>query len=182
MNIFNTNRKSEGEPLTKRVSDFVQNKSILRDYNFLVYLDENPDVWGNGLRSYHAVACEIPDYSFEKIEYYAGPFVKTVPVLSHNGFEFTIKFEEDSVGTIKQLISELIRKNINSEGYHSSTLIPSILVSAFDNEARNVMTVDFKNCYYLKSSTANFDYASNGKITYDITFNADHYFLSDKKL
>ncbi len=174
---FSDKARNDGtEPLTDRVRSFYIDKTIQRDFDFLIYF---PEQFGN-IRSFHAVSVEVPDFSFKKMEYFAGPFVYTQPVFEHNGFEFTIKFEEDSNGTVKNLINRLIRNNINSDGYHKTNLIPRITVSMFRQDAKNSMIVNFVNCYYMKSSGATYSYESNGKIQYDITFNADYYEVSDK--
>jgi len=186
-------------PLTTRTNEFYEKKSIQRSFNFLVYfdvseiLDENGSPIGSmedvfNLRSYHAVSVELPDYSFNKIETYAGPFVRTTPVLFHNGFEFTIKFEEDEKGTVKNLIHKLIRLNINEEGYHHNRRIDNIDVAVFTPDGGNRLVgghsyrVSFKDCYFLKASPASYDYSSQEKITYDITFNCDHYYADSKKV
>lgn len=181
-------------PLTTRTNEFYDKKSIQRAFNFLVYFNESEiDYKGSmgdryGLRSYHAVSVELPDYSFNKIETFAGPFVRTTPVLSHNGFEFTIKFEEDEKGTIKQLIHNLVRLNIDDKGYHHNKVISNIDVAVFTPDGGNraigghSYRVSFKDCYFLKASPATYDYSSNEKITYDITFNADHYYADSRKV
>jgi hypothetical protein len=84
-------------PLTSKTENFYLHKTIQREYCFVVYFEDS-QINGQtleqlGLRSFHAVSVEIPDYAFEKKESYFGPFVRTTPVLNHNGFEFTIKME-----------------------------------------------------------------------------------------
>lgn len=174
--------------LTNRIASFYQDKTIQRAYNFLVYFNEvglsphiNPF---SNLNSYHAVSVELPNYEFKKEDQVIGPFVKSFPILSHNGFEFTVKFEEDSDGNVENLIRKLIMRNIDSDGYHrsfSETMIPNIVVSVFQANGDNVRKVHFKNCYYLKASTANFSYEEGKQIFYDITFNADHFIEEDRK-
>lgn len=173
----------DGGPLTDRVSKFFQFKTIQRSYNFLVYFDESGsfDFDNTGisdLMAYHATAIDIPDYSFKKEYVSFGPFSKAFPILEHNGFEFNIKFEEDELGTVKELINNLTRKNIDENGYYNSykaSTLSRIVASVYTQDAWNVYKVYFKNCFFLKASQAQYSFDSNNKIEYDITFNCDHY-------
>lgn len=170
--------------VTNRNNGFFSQKTIQRAYDFVVYFDLSNI--GNGsmaseyqLESYHATSVELPDYTFDKAKYNAGPFVKTFPVLNHDGFEFTIKFEEDAFGSIKQMIQKLVRLNIDSNGYHVNNRIKNIEVGVYGYNASSNYRVSFKDCYFLKASTASYSYGSNEKIEYDITFNADHFEMND---
>lgn len=166
-------------PLTDRTRRFFMYKTIQKSYNFCVMFDESVGLpEGTSLASFHATSVEIPDYSFEKESVKIGPFIKTFPVLKHEGFSFNIKFEEDDSGRIKSLINSLIRKNISSGGYYNSyleTVINRIVVDVFGGDGTNVYKVTFHNCYYLKASTPTYTFNSNEKIEYDIEFNCDHY-------
>lgn len=174
---------NDGGPLTDRVSKFYQFKTIQRSYNFLVYFDESgsfdfDDVKGSDLLAYHATAIDIPDYSFKKEYVNFGPFTKAFPILDHNGFEFNIKFEEDELGTVKELINNLTRKNIREDGYYNTyanTTLDRIVASVYTQDAWNVYKVYFYNCFYLKASQAQYSFDSNNKMEYDITFSCDHY-------
>ena len=106
--------------LTNRTREFYMYKTIQRAYNFMVMFDETwttPIIrngttsystqtcagdttmatW-NDMSSYHAVSVEIPDYQFQKEQFKTGPFINTFPVLNHEGFNFSIKMEEDYEG------------------------------------------------------------------------------------
>ena len=107
----------DGGPLTDRVRTFYQHKEIQRAYNFLVYFDLSDDIFtkeGPSLASFHAVSIEIPNYTFDKDWLDAGPIKKAFPILKHDGFEFTIKFEEDKQATIQKLIRRLSSRNVDS--------------------------------------------------------------------
>lgn len=171
--------------VTNRNNGFFSQKTIQRAYDFVVYFDLS-NIGNNGsmaseyqLESYHATSVELPDYTFDKAKYNAGPFVKTFPVLNHDGFEFTIKFEEDAFGSIKQMIQKLVRLNINENGYHVNNRIQNIEVGVYGYNASSNYRISFKDCYFLKASTATYSYGSNEKIEYDITFNADHFEMND---
>lgn len=171
---------SDGGSLTSRTANFFIRKDIQRSYNFMVYFDESDTLVQDfdTLSSYHAVSVELPNYSFKKEDKQIGNFVKSFPTLDHNGFEFTIKFEEDSLGTISKLIHKLVSRQISPDGFHtpySNTIIDHIVVSVYTSTGDNVKKIYFKNCYYLKASTAMFSYEDGKQIFYDITFNADHY-------
>lgn len=177
---------NDGGALTSRTANFYIHKDIQRSYNFMVYFDES-DTTGSSfsnLHSYHAVSVELPNYAFKKEDKQVGPFVKSFPILDHNGFEFTIRFEEDSDGIVEKLIRKLVRRNIDSDGFNRSykeTMIDHIVVSIYQANGDNVRKVYFKNCYYLKASTANYSYEDGKQIFYDITFNADHFFEEDNR-
>lgn len=169
-------------PLTDRIKNFFENKTIQRAYNFLVYFDESiaggvENVFSD-LRAFHCTSVEIPEYSFEKEYIYYGPFVKSFPIYKHNGFEFTMKLEEDEGCTIKSFIQSLIKRQIGNDGYYKSytnTVLNQIVISVFQHDAYNSFKIYMKNCYFLKASTTNYAYESANKIEYDVTFNCDHY-------
>lgn len=170
----------ENGPLTSRNSNFFEVKTIQRAYNFIVYFDVSGDSNLNDLPSFLCTGVEIPEYSFKKEYVHYGPFMKSFPVLDHNGFEFTMKLEEDEHGTVKGLIQSLVRKQMTQSGYYnnySSTTIPQIVASVYTCDAWNAYKVHFLNCFYMKSSTANYAWNSSEKIEYDITFNCDHYYV-----
>lgn len=170
---------NDGGALTSRTAAFYQRKDIQRAYNFHVYFDESDSIFNRGgLQTYHAVSVELPNYEFDKEDKQIGPFTKNFPVLNHKGFVFTIKFEEDSDGTVEKLIRSLINRNIDTDGFnrpYSDTVIKNIVVSVFQANGDNVRKVYFKNCFYMKASTANYSYEEGKQIFYDITFNADHF-------
>lgn len=174
--LFNES-KSQG-PTTAATRSFFTRKTIQRSYNFMVRFDLCSDGFiREEVFEHHAVSVELPNYDFKKEEYRIGPFVKNFPVLDHNGFEFTIKFEEDDIGTISTLIDKLTRRNIKSTGYYNDlahTVIDNIVVVVSRDDGVRVCSYTFKNCFMLKASTATYSYDVNEKIVYDITLNADH--------
>lgn len=169
---------NDGGSLTNRTSNFYVRKEIQRSYNFMVYFDESDSVF-RGMESFHAISVELPNYGFRKEDAIIGPFTKTFPVLDHNGFEFTMKLEEDDNGSVNNLIQKLIRKNIDEDGFlrhYTQTVLDNIVVTVYQSDADNVRKVKFKNCYFMKASTAQYSYEDSKQITYDLTFNADHYY------
>ena len=185
---------SDGGSLTTRTANFFERKSIQRSYNFMVYFDESgldtglaeTDRTGvfSDMDAFHAISVELPNYAFDRGEMNYGPFFKKFPVLDHNGFEFTIKFEEDDEGRVKNMIHKLVRRNIRSDGYlkpYSETVIPNIVVSTYRPDGKNVNKTYFKNCFYMKSSTPSFSYEDGKQIFYDVTFNADHYIFVEQQ-
>lgn len=179
-NIFNED-VSRG-PVSFGASRFYSKKTIQRTYDYLVRFDKSGSFSGNAsgkpLEFYHAVSIELPTYEFKKEEYKIGNFVKTFPVLDHNGFEFSIIFEEDDIGTISTLIEFLQRRIINAEGYYSSnysTVIDNLWVEVHRSDGFDVYEYAFENVYFLKASTVTYSYNSSEKVEYTITFNADHF-------
>lgn len=180
-NIFNEDL-SRG-PVTFGTSRFYSKKTIQRSYDYQVRFDKSGSFSRNSsgkpLEFYHAVSIELPTYEFKKEEYKIGNFVKTFPVLDHNGFEFTIIFEEDDIGTISSLIDFLTHRIIDSNGYyrtHNSTTINELWVSVHRSDGVNVYEYVFEDVYFLKASTATYSYNTSEKIEYSITFNADHFY------
>lgn len=176
-NIFN-----DGGPLSSKTLNFYTKKTIQKTYNFMVYFDMSDSI-KNMLGSHdmiseiHATDVEVPSYDFKKEILNIGPFIKSFPVLDHNGFEFTIKVDEDDQGRIRNFVNLLTRRIIRPDGYYNSyrnTVIDQIVVSIFRHDAANVNRIYFKNCYFMKASTSNFSYSTNEKLTYDLTFNSDH--------
>jgi hypothetical protein len=174
--------------LTNRTREFYLFKTIQKAHNFMVMFDET---WTPGymaadygqvawqdMSSYHAISVDIPDYQFQKEQFKAGPFVNTFPVLNHEGFNFSIKMEEDYNGRVKALILGLTSKIIADNGYYNAldiAMIPQIVVDIYRPDGDNIWKVKFLNCYFLKADGGNYDYSSNEKITYTLEFNCDHY-------
>ena len=166
-------------PLTERQNSFFRNKTVQRAYDFIVYFGESGNSEVSNLKSYMCTGIEMPEYSFKKEYMYYGPFVKSFPILDHNGFEFTLKLEEDEYGSVKTLIQYLTNKNIKKSGYYNTykdTVIPQIVASVYRNDAVNIYKNHFRNCFFLRSSTVNYTWNSSEKIEYDLTFNCDHFF------
>lgn len=185
--------------LTNRTREFYLYKTIQRSYNFLVMFDEawsmsksNDGSWNSAdptdygqmlwedMSSYHAISVDIPDYQFQKEQFKAGPFVRTFPVLNHEGFNFSIRMEEDYEGRVKSLIMGLTSKIINQYGYYNSlseACIPNIVVDVYKPNGKNVWKIKFENCYFLKAEGANYDFNTNEKIVYTLEFNCDHYLI-----
>lgn len=176
---------NEKEPLTNRVHSFYTHKEIQRSYNYIVYFSKSfmrrlfPSNFTDEQRDLYATSVELPaGYDFKKEYYTIGSFIKSFPVMDHNGFEFTIKMEEDDQGTVKKIIEKLNQQIINSNGYYntySDMKIPEIQISVFRPDGLNVYKAKFKNCYLLKSSVPTYSYNTSDKIEYDLTFNADHF-------
>lgn len=177
--------ENENEPLTNRTRSFYTHKEIQRSYNYIVYFSKSvmrnlfPSDMSDEQKDLYATSVELPaGYDFKKEYYTIGPFIKSFPVLDHNGFEFTIKMEEDDRGTVKRLIELLNRRIINGSGYYNSysnMVIDSIIISVFKSDGKSIYKARFKNCYLLKSSVPTYSYNSSEKIEYDLTFNADHF-------
>lgn len=170
--------------LTNRTREFFMYKTIQRAYNFMVMFDESNDTDGwnvlGGLSSFHAVSVDVPDYSFQKELMKFGAFNYTFPTLNHEGFAFSIKLEEDDQGRVKELITSLISRTIDKDGYYVSldkTFIPQIVVDIYRPNGDNIWKIKFQNCYFLKADGGNYDFSSGDKITYNLEFNADHYEL-----
>lgn len=179
---------AEREPLTRRNLSFYNNKEIQRSYNFLVRFSDSPiskklfPGLSDEEMDMNAISVELPGgYSFKKEYFNIGPFMKSFPVLDHNGFEFTISFEEDNKGSIKNMIQILQSMIIDSEGYYrkfSNAVIPSLPISVIKPNGMRVYEMVFENCYFMKASTPTFSFVNNEKVTFDITFNADHYSIN----
>jgi hypothetical protein len=166
-------------PLTERQNSFFRFKEIQRSYNFIVYFDETKDDIVSNLPSFMCTGIEMPEYSFKKEYMYYGPFVKSFPILDHNGFEFSLKLEEDNEGNVKNLINYLVNKNIKKDGYYNTykdTVLNQIVASVYTHDGWNVYKNHFRNCFFLRSSTVNYTWNSSEKIEYDLTFNCDHFF------
>ena len=176
---------AEKEPLTNRVRSFYTHKEIQRSYNYIVYFSESfmgtlfPEDFSNAHKDLYATSVELPaGYDFKKEYYTIGPFIKSFPVMDHNGFEFTIKMEEDDQGTVKRIIEQLNKQIINDRGYYrrySQMVIPEIQISVFRQDGSSIYKAMFENCYLLKSSVPTYSYNTSDKIEYDLTFNADHF-------
>lgn len=181
---------AEREPLSRRNLSFYKNKEIQRSYNFLVRFSEISDSVKKKLfptltkedMDVNAISVELPGgYSFKKEYYNIGPYMKSFPVLEHNGFEFTISFEEDNKGSIKHLIQKLQSMIVNENGYYENFLnsvIPELRVSVIKPNGMRVYEIVFENCYFMKASAPTFSFATNDKIVFDITFNSDHYVVN----
>lgn len=176
--------------LTRRTRHFYSNKSIQRSYNYMVYFSKSTKIQNmlncstedlERTLDIYATNVELPSgYEFKKEYYEIGPFKKSFPVLDHNGFEFTIKLEEDSEATVKNFINVLNRSIIGSSGYYnnfSNAVIDELEISVYRHDGTNLYRVFFQNCYLLKASTPSFSYNTNEKIEYDLTFNADHFYV-----
>lgn len=169
------------------IEEYYNNKSILKTFNFSVIIvhddSGNHTYLPNGekipkIEDIHILDVEIPQWEFKKEVVQYGPYKRTFPVLNHDGFEFTITFEEDTNGTISRFINYLQRKIILNDGsgrYVAPKIsrLDNIIIDVENDKKEVVMRFDFKECYYLKSSTLNFNYNSNDSVKYQITFNCD---------
>ena len=167
-----------------------EKKSIQKSYNFLVDIfDDKSDLVEiiNKLQNYHVVSLNVPTWEFKKGSQPIGPFPKTFPLLDmEEGFEFTIQFEEDDVGTISQFIDLLQKRIINERGlynYPANNRITAIKVKIVNsmangssqNDQENVVaTYEFIKCYYLKSTPLALDYSTNEAMKIEITFACDN--------
>lgn len=171
---------NDNGPLTNRTSKFFMYKTIQRSYDFLVMFDEESWFDNLGFSTFHATSITIPDYQFEREKYEIGPFVKTFPVLNHEGMTFDMTLEEDDSGRVKNLIHCLVRNNIKSSGYYntfSNTIIDNIVVDVYRPDGTNIYKLQYKNCYFLDSSTPTYSFNTNEKIEYTLKFNCSHYRL-----
>ena len=167
-------------PGTDRYSNFLENKTIQRSYNFIVYFEESLISDMKDIPSFVCTGIELPDYGFQKQYLDFGSFKKSFPILDHNGFEFTMKLEETENSEVKGLIQNLASRQIDNNGYYRTykqTVIPQIVASVYTHDAWNAYKVHFTNCYFLKANSANFSYNSGDKIEYDLTFNCDHFYV-----
>ena len=177
-------------------SEFYGNKSVQKSYNFSVsmvddanynfkYLPDNQKI--PKIKDYHAINVSVPFYDFKKEVQYYGPFPRSFPVLSTDGFELSIVFEEDEEGTIARLVDWLQKRIIVNDGtgrYVPPGLnkITFIDVNLLDDRKNIVSTYKFPDCYFLKANNVTLDYTDNNSTKYEIIFGSDFQYFNNIKL
>lgn len=169
-----------------KLPEFYKKKSIQKSYNFRVFFNDTNTKTAildpiPLTEQYHVTKITLPHWDFKKEVMYYGPYPRSFPVLTSDGFELTITFEEDDSGTISKLINWLQRRIIsNKQGriglYESPGPMKSlsIIIQILDDTGREVSKYEYKGCYFLKASDISLDYSSNESVKIDITFGTDN--------
>lgn len=157
---------------------FMNNKSILRSYNFeVIFLEEynslirQGDMPDYGL-DFVVKSVKIPQYDFRKEVIKFGPFPFTYPVLDSDGLEINMTLEETNTGKVTKFIEKLRNSIINENGIYNplSAYRFKIIVDVLDNSGNIVIEYKFSKCYFLKCSEPEYNYSTNDNVSYDLTF------------
>jgi len=180
-------------------SNFFKNKTIQRTDKFLVTMI--PEIWGSESLTYrqkqivdamnarsgpmpkieghHIVNITAPTWEFKK----ESSGWTSFPAFEFQGFEFSIMFEEDMYGTIGKFINWCQRKTVDDAGYHFPThlnRIGQIIVEVFSEQDVPIYAHRYTNCYFLRATPINYDYASAIGQKMSITFGSeDHTFYEN---
>lgn len=158
-------------------------KSVQANWRFLVkfiptYQNDGFKEFGPMpiIQSWHVLNIAIPTYNFKKEIMMYGQIPRSFPVLNYEGFDITVTFEEDELGTISYFINWLQKNIIKSDGRYRGALrnrFGHIAVELQDKNGIPVVYYVFKNCYYLASDGVSLDYGSNESLKYNVTFSCD---------
>ncbi len=161
-------------------NQFFQKKSILPVYNFGVFIDlSTSDDFSTEF--YHIKNINIPFYQFTGEEIRAGHHVFTLPVLNHDGFEFSVQFEDDHRGKIFELINRMQSKLIDDQGFYrgySSRIIHNFEMVVMHPHGDYVYKVKFHDTMLFRVADLTLDYSDNSSIKYDCTFKSDYISIS----
>ena len=108
-----------------------------------------------------------------------GPYTYSHPVMEHNGFDINFTMEEDENGTISYLIYYLQEKIIGGKGSNgnyrpqSENRVSSITINTYDDYGDPIMTVIFKDAFFVSSDKLSLDYEGSDSIKYGISFHCD---------
>lgn len=128
------------------------------------------------LRPYHIVDVAIPSFSFEKQIMMYGQVPRTFPVLNFEGFNVSVTFEEDELGTIEYFINWCTRSIINREGLYrhpTERRIQAFVVEIQDKTGIPIVYYIFHDLYFLDASSASYSYENNSAIKRNVTFGVD---------
>lgn len=180
----------------KLYQNFYKDKTIQRTDKFLVTIIENKlkpidlNPKNNALNQQmisragsmptikeHDVAnVTVPNFEFKKEIVNEGIFPRLFPVLSHEGFELSILFEDDAFGTIPKFINWCQRRIVDDNGiYYPFFLgnIGNLIFEALDDQDKIIYTYEFREIYFLRASPYTFDYTSTTAQKISITFGCD---------
>lgn len=154
------------------------NKSIQKNFKFLVELSEP---FGKYIRPFHILKIDLPtSYGFQMEKMQIGPYVYTWPTMKHDGFDFTITFEEDDKGTIAKMIhvfqSMIVSDNDDADGTYKTQMenrIGYVTINIYDDAGNEVQTIIFRSVYFLNATGLNLDYESNDSVKYVVTLHSD---------
>jgi hypothetical protein len=156
---------------------FMNNKTILRNYNFIVdFFPESNSLIKQGDFpkwdvDFVVKSIRIPQYDFRKEVIKHGPFPYTYPVLDSDGLELALTLEETNTGEVYNFIETIRNSIVNQNGLYnpSSSYRFKVMVDVLDNSWNIVMRYVFSKCYFLKCSEPEYNYTSNDNVSYDLT-------------
>lgn len=158
-------------------------KNILPSYSFFVDIIDSSIYVDGGInlfpkfQHFHVLNVNLPiAYDIKKETQKYGMMVRSFPFIDYDGLEFSIQFEEDQVGTITNFIQWLQRRMVTEDGLCQPPVnirLKRFVITVENQFGVPVIMVFFNNVYFLRASTMNLNYAENGSVKYDVTFNAD---------
>lgn len=176
----------------KSVSNFYDNKSIARSYNFSIWLNfekyaSSGFKWKYGSKSlfyylgkikeHHMVGVDFPMNTFERESVNFGTMQYSIPLLSkQQALDIKITFEEDNRGNVAGLIQSL-QNTVHNNGVSApplKSILGDIEVYVLDSQGQSISNYIAKDVFFLGASSINLTYSSNDAITYELTFGTNY--------
>ena len=158
------------------------NKTIQPSNWFVVKFDEGIGGIGLNIPAWLITDVQIQEpVEFQKVgnQLQGKPFSR--PVMKEtDGYEFQISMEETEDWRVQTLINELERRNINSNGTHTSInasdignvkiYVLSPRAHSGDRGSLYSFCYTMEHCFFIGADSISFDYGSPGKIKRKLTF------------
>ena len=153
-------------------------KSIVKLYNFTIDIIDNPNakVKIPKIKDWHIINMVMQNYNFKKDSIKYGALPKSFAVMDFDGFELSIRMEEDDKGTISKLINRLQRKIIKTNGvyeYPNNSKLSSIIIMILNDDGTPIHKYEFLEPVFLRSTTPQMDYSVNNSRIFEISFGSD---------
>jgi len=119
----------------------------------------------------------LPNWAFEKETISQGIFKQSFPVLKHEGFEFSILFEDDAYGTMSRFVRWCQTRIVDGNGLYypkQFSNIGTIIIESYNEKNDVIYRYHFPDSYFLRSTPLTFDYSQPAGQKFSITFGSDH--------
>lgn len=167
-----------------QIQHFYNYKTIQKSYRFSVHFQvdyRRTDISLNRdlipeIQPFHVVDVNLPFYEFKKEVQYYGPFPRPITVLTSDGLEIEITFEEDDEGTITKLVNWCQRRIINEEGYYvppGLNYIDNIKVNVYNDKDEVVTRFLFGKCKFLHASPIRLSYETEESVKIQMIFSCE---------
>ena len=185
--------------LKSAYKNYYSDKSIQRNYNFYLTIENNDNVFGKWntkypdnpldampeIELYHVRNVSLPSNIFNKEALQYGVAPKTfLTYNSPQGLDLRMELEEDDKGTIRKLIQWGEERRMSHNGYHRNpdlVKIDRITVNVLDNENNLAIIYRFKAVDFLSADPIAYDYTASDSIKYILTFTVDMFDVEFKK-
>ena len=155
---------NEPNEITKLISKFYTDKSVLKTYNFVVNFKDM--AYCKDIKPYHVKGFSIPYYPITVKTTNYGPVSKGYAVFEKNNpLILTINFEDDFNANVLKLATNLQATIMDSNGYYTKLnerYLGDIGIILYTDVGTNIFMWTCVNCYFL-------GFGGNVDMAYDST-------------